>query len=165
MGRVAGAYGVKGWLKVVPFTDKVDTLGAFGTWWVGRDDRWQAVKVEQVHPHGRHLLAQVAECGSPEAAEAWRGMQVAVPRAEMPRLPDGEYYWVDLEGAEVTNEGGERLGEIAEVFSNGAHGVLRVRERSGDGRTVERLIPFVPGIVLSVSLEQRSVRVAWERDW
>jgi len=165
MGRVAGAYGVQGWLKVLPFTERVDALAGFPVWWVRRGERWQAVKVVQARVHGRHLLAQLDECASPEAADAWRGVEVAVPREELPPLPVGEYYWVDLEGAEVTNEGGERLGEVAEVFSNGAHAVMRVRERSGTGSSVERLIPFVPEVVLGVSLEQRSVRVAWQRDW
>jgi 16S rRNA processing protein RimM len=165
MGRVAGAYGVKGWLKVLPFTERLDALAAFSTWWVGRADQWQAVKVEQARVQGRYLVAQIAECTSPEAAEAWRGAQVAVRREDLPALAEGEYYWVDLEGAEVTGAGGERLGEIAEVFSNGAHPVLRVREQGEGGRSIERLIPFVPGVVLDVSLEQRRVRVAWERDW
>jgi 16S rRNA processing protein RimM len=165
MGRVAGAYGVKGGLKVLPFTESVDALASFPTWWVQRGGRWEAVQVEEARAHGRYLIAQVAGCGSPEEADSWRGAEVAVHREDLPAPPPGEYYWVDLEGAEVSNASGERLGEIAEVFSNGAHAVLRVRERTDGGRSIERLIPFVPEVVLSVSLEQRMVRVAWERDW
>ena len=165
MGRVAGPHGIKGWLKVVPFTEHVDALAAFPTWWMEQEGRWVAVPVEHAEAQGRHLVAQIAECRSREAAAEWRGAHIAVNREDMPAPPPGEYYWTDLEGARVTNARGEPLGEIVEVFSNGAHDILRVHDTAADGERVERLIPFVPDVVLSVSLPERSVRVAWERDW
>jgi 16S rRNA processing protein RimM len=165
MGRVVGPFGVRGWLKVQPFSARVDALAAFPEWWMGRDGSWTVVRVEQAQAHGSYLVAEIDGCRSPEEALRWRGADVAVERAQLAPAAPGEYYWADLEGVEVRNAQGERLGAIAEVFTNGAHEVLRVREQVGAEGSVERLIPFVPAVVLSVSLEERLVRVAWERDW
>jgi len=165
MGKVTGPFGVKGWVRVVPFTERPDTLAGLQSWWMGRRGSWEVVQVDEAAVHGSAVIARIAGCTTRDGAAAWKGAEVAIPREQLPAPGPGEYYWVDLQGAEVRNERDERLGTVAEVFSNGAQDVLRVRDADEEGRPVERLIPFVAHIVLEVSLAQRVIRVAWERDW
>ena len=63
------------------------------------------------------------------------------------------------------NEAGESFGEVAELMENGAHQNLVVRLQDDEGRTVERLIPFVDAFVKTVDLAARRIVVDWQLDY
>jgi 16S rRNA processing protein RimM len=126
--------------------------------------QWSMVVVERATVHGQQVVAQLQGCVDRDQAFAWRGAEVALERQWLPPLAEGSFYWADLVGLAVRNEQGDDLGTVAEVFSNGAHEVLRVVEPAAAG-PVERLVPFVEAVVVEVSLSDRVVKVRWERDW
>lgn len=160
MGRVAGSFGVRGWLKVVPFSAEVDALAAHPAWWLkGRDGEWREFAVEVTRVHGAQLLAKLAGLEEREAALALKGALLAVGRAALSEPGSGRYYWSDLIGLEVVNVRGERLGTLRAMYTNGAHDVAEVvAERA-------RLLPWVPAVVRWVDIEARRAEVAWEADW
>lgn len=160
MGRVTGPYGVRGWIKVRPFTETAEGLVAHTKWWVGREGEWREVRVVDAAAHSGQVVALLEGFADRERAAALKGMEVAVPRDAFPETDEGEYYWADLIGLKVANLQGDELGEVAEVFSNGAQDVLRVVE---GGR--ERLIPFVAAVVGRVDLGDRRIEVDWGKDW
>lgn len=160
MGRVVGTWGVKGWVKVQPYTETVAALGDHDRWWVGRGADLQEMALCDSAVHGATLVAQLAGIDDREAALRLKGCEVAVPRAALPAVAEGEYYWTDLIGLAVVNEQGEMLGRVAGHFSNGAHDVMRV-ERDGP----ERLIPFVDAVIREVDLSGRRITVDWGADW
>ena len=160
MGRVTGPYGVRGWIKVRPFTETAEGLVAHAKWWVGREGEWREVTVSDAAAHSGQVVALLEGLADRERAAALKGMEVAVPRDAFPEPGEGEYYWADLIGLKVANLQGDELGEVAEVFSNGAQDVLRVVE---DGH--ERLIPFVAAVVGRVDLADARIEVDWGKDW
>jgi 16S rRNA processing protein RimM len=160
MGRVTGPYGVRGWIKVRPFTETAEGLVAHAKWWVGREGEWREVTVADAAAHSGQVVALLEGLADRERAAALKGMEVAVPRDAFPETDEGEYYWADLIGLKVANLQGDELGEVAEVFSNGAQDVLRVVE---GGR--ERLIPFVAAVVGRVDLADARIEVDWGKDW
>jgi len=160
MGRVRGPYGVKGWIKVEPYTERVEALGQFGEWWLGRDSRWQRVSVAEWSVHGAHIVARLAVCPDREAAAALRGLEVSVPREALPATAENEFYQADLIGFEVVNRAGERLGRLERLFGNGAHEVASVRWQGG-----ERLIPFVAPVLERIDLDAGEIHVDWGADW
>ena len=149
-GRVAGPYGVRGWVKVV--VDEPEVLAAQPSWWL--DGKEYPVKAAR--PHSGKLLAKLAGIENPEQAARLKGKAVAIPR---PEAGAGRYYWTDLVGLEVVNEQGVVLGVVKRMSSNGAHDVMEV---NGD-RT--RLLPFVPAYVKDVDLQKRRIEVEWQDDW
>lgn len=167
VGRVLAPYGIKGWVKVEPFTESPESLRAFGEWRVGKgepDESWRTVKVLESASHSGNVVARFPGCEDRDAALAYRGMGVAVSRSKLPETRQDEFYQADLIGLKVVNEKGEQLGEVSGVFSNGGHEVLRVRHEV-DGKSGERLIPFVAAVVLGVDLASAVVSVDWESDW
>ena len=160
MGRIAGPYGVKGWVKVQPYTETPEGLCDYGRWWVARAGDLQEVEVLEAAVHGATVVAQLAGIESREAAALLKGSDIAVPRAALPPADEDEYYWADLIGLDVVNEQGEALGQVAGHFSNGAHDVMRVT----DG-TQERLIPYVEAVVRKVDAPGRRIVVDWGADW
>ncbi len=160
MGRVAGSFGVRGWLKVAPYSAEVDALAAHPAWWLkGRDGEWRELAVEETKVHGAQLLAKLAGVEDREAALALKGAVLAVAREALAEPGAGRYYWSDLIGLDVVNGRGERLGTLRAMYSNGAHDVAEVvAERA-------RLLPWVPAVVRRVDLAARRAEVEWEADW
>jgi 16S rRNA processing protein RimM len=155
MGRVAGAYGVRGWLKVAPERGAAEGLVAVGEWWIGA----APYEVSGARLHGAAVLCKPSGIDTREQAAALKGQAVAVRREDLPQPGEGRYYLADLVGLAVLNEQGEALGEVQRVFSNGAQDVIEVRGK----RT--RLIPWVAAVVKEVNLAEKQVRVEWGADW
>jgi 16S rRNA processing protein RimM len=155
MGRVAGSYGVRGWIRVAPHSGDPQGLLGLGRWHVGAGE----YAVEAARAHSGALLAKLGGVDSREAARRLKGAAVRVPRAALPQAPSGTYYWSDLVGLEVVNTRGAELGAVKRMFHNGAHDVM---ELAGAG---PRLVPWVAQVVRRVDLEAGRIEVDWEADW
>jgi 16S rRNA processing protein RimM len=159
MGRVVAPFAVKGWIRVQPFTQLPASLLDYRTWWLGREGAWTPGAVEEGAVHGKSVVAKLAGCEEREAAAAMQGLEVAVPRSQLPQSQPGEYYWSDLLGLAVRNLQNQALGRVEGLLETGANQVLVVR---GDR---ERLIPFVAAFVVTVDLAQGEIVVDWELDF
>jgi 16S rRNA processing protein RimM len=161
MGRIVAPYGLKGWVRVEPYSPDPDSLNTHPAWWVGRNGDWREMKVaESVLQHGASLVARFEGCVERDAALALKGCEIALERDVLPRNAKDEFYWVDLVGLKVVNAKDEELGVVAGLFENGAHAVMRIV----DGET-ERLLPFVEQVVRQVDMAGGRIRVEWELDW
>lgn len=160
MGRVASAFGIRGWVKIQPFSEYVDSLVAYKSWYLGHENGpWREVTVAQCETHDKTLAAQFPDCPDRTAAEKLKGLLIAVPRSSLPKQDDDEYYWADLIGMSVVNESGDTLGTVAELLETGANDVLIVR-----GKGPDVLIPFLKSVIGHVDLAARVIRVDWTAD-
>jgi 16S rRNA processing protein RimM len=155
LGRVAGSYGVRGWVKVAPQRGVADALVAAAEWWLGAEVR----RVEQAKVHSATVVAKLAGIETREQALSLKGRKIAVARAALPDADDGRYYLADLIGLEVVNEQGLKLGVVRQWFTNGPQDVM---ELAGDR---VRLVPWVPTVVKKVDLEAKRIEVEWGADW
>ncbi len=159
MGRVSAPHGIKGWIKVQPFTQEIDGLLGYPRWWLGSDGKWWQHRIAESAVHGALVLARLEGCTDREAAVALKDAEVAIPRRLLPENREGEYYWSDLLGMEVLNRRGERLGRVAKLLKTGANDVLVLEGEE------ERLVPFVGSVILNVDLAGRRLSVDWELDY
>ena len=159
MGRVVAPYGVRGWIKVQTLTESVEGLLGYASWWFDQSGDWSNRRLLEGRVHGNGLVARVEGVEDRTEAAKIRGAAIAVPRSELPAPPSGQYYWSDLIGLSVVNQQGESLGQVAEIFSTGAHDVVVVR---GDR---ERLIPFVEPVLREVDLQSARLVVDWGLDF
>ena len=161
LGRVAGVYGIKGWVKVVSSTRPIDNILEYRRWWIVKGEGFEARLLEG-RVHGPGLIAQISGADGqalPDrtAAEKLVGAEIQVSRDELPVPQQGQHYWTDLIGLQVCSEQGDTLGTVTEVISNGAQDVLVVQ----DGEQ-ERMIPFVhEAIIKSVDLAARKIIADW----
>lgn len=169
LGRILGAFGIHGWVKVRPFTENADGLLSQSVWSLSQAGSSRSVRVDEARPHAGLVLARLDGIADRGEAEALRGADVTVARDQLPAPEAGEYYWSDLIGLAVRNTGGVELGQIAGLIAAPAHDVLRVVATEGmqdaGQEKRERLIPFVEPILREVNLAGRVVVVDWEADY
>ncbi len=159
VGRVVGAYGIRGWLRVVSETADRDALIRYKPWRFRGAPGTLEPTILDVQPHGRGFVVQLAECATRNDAEAWGGAILEVPVTVLPVLAAGEYYWGQLIGLAVITQEGRDLGAIARLIETGANDVLVVQGER------ERLLPYVPHVVREVDLAGRRVIVDWDPEF
>jgi 16S rRNA processing protein RimM len=162
VGHISGLYGVRGWVKVFSYTEPREALLDYKEWLLGGPEGWTPVAVAEARTHGRTLVARLAGAEDRDAAAAYVGADVAVPRERLPETGEGEYYWADLEGLEVRHRDGRVLGRVSRMLATGAHDVMEIRP---EGQDREILVPFVTDeVVLDVDLDNGVIDVDWEWD-
>lgn len=167
LGRVAGVYGVRGWLRIDSQTRPVEKILAYRNWWFRQGG--QAYRVQRLdgRVQGPGVVVQVCDpqgqvIDDRDVAAGLIGATVEVDREDLPPLPAGQFYWVDLIGLKVLNPAGAALGTVTDMTSNGAQDVLVVVDEAGG----QRLIPFVRDhIVKEVDLAGGRIVCEWELDY
>jgi 16S rRNA processing protein RimM len=160
VGRIAGAYGVKGWVRVNSFTEPPENIFSYTPWQlhvIENEQRSNSVKIVEGKPHGKGVVVRLEGIDDRDQAEGLRGMEIRVDRERMPEPESGHYYWSDLEGLRVEDAAGANLGRVDHMMDTGSADVMVV---CGEGR---HLIPFTVGeTVLEVDLEAGCIRVNWD---
>ena len=168
MGRISAPFGIKGWIRIQPFTDGAEALRQYATtWWIGEAANWQQYEVQQAQVQGRDVVAKLAGCDDRDAALCFKGRVVAVSRDAFPPVEKGAFYWVDLVGLKVRNTEGVEFGVVTSMLATGANDVLVVNAvvPAGAARGAERLIPFIADVVKQVDMEARVIEVDWGADY
>jgi 16S rRNA processing protein RimM len=179
VGRIADAWGIKGWFKVLPHSAQPEALFSSKRWFiqpsgpVRAQPRTQAFRlaIREAKEHSDCIVATSDDVPDRNAAEALRGARVFVPRSSFPTAGQDEYYWVDLIGLDVVNREGIALGTVRELLATGPQTTLVLAtdvpasEAGGVGRTIERMVPFVSAFVDEVDLAGRTITVDWQPDY
>ncbi len=159
LGEITGAHGVRGEVRVRVAGDGPELLHSVETVWLGQSAqdpearRYKVLGSAGARPGEVRL--QLEGIDSREAAAVVFGELVTAPRALLPPLPAGEYYWFELIGCQVESESGELAGTVREIWETGAHDVLLVEDELG----VRRLIPTAASLMKEVDLEARRIVV------
>ena len=170
IGRIAEAWGIKGWFKVLPYSADPEALFSSKRWFILPSEKGAKtfsgtlkLAVQEAKTHSDTVVACAQGVADRSAAEALRGARIFVARSSFPSAQKDEYYWVDLIGLSVVNRQQESLGTVKELLSTGPQTVL-VLEYSQDGKALERMIPFVAAYIDDVDLSARCIRVDWLSD-
>lgn len=161
LGRIVGAFGIRGQIKIESWTEPRDAIFRYQPWILidaaGCERQLEGARGKE---SGKHLVANFPDVDDRNVVEAMRGTDIYVPRSALPPPKPGEFYWVDLEGFRVVNVEGIDFGTVSHLFSTGANDVLSIR---GDR---DRMVPFVePDFVKSVDFEAGLITVDWDPDF
>lgn len=160
MARVAGAFGIKGWLKIHTFTESPDTLDGYASWLLKSDQGWEAFELEDFAVNVKGVVAKLKGCDDRTAAENLAKREIGVPRAALEVAGEGEVFWFDLIGCDVVNTAGQKFGKIETLLETGAHDVLVVKLGAK-----EMLIPYLDDVILKVEREAKLVTVNWSGEY
>lgn len=168
VARLGEAYGLKGWIKLHPFSPYPDALGHAKVWWIAPflpaqakvpHSAWQQLHVKNFKPHSDAWVVEFKDWQAGRTdAEKHKGWQVSVPRGAFPKVEQDEVYWVDLLGSTVINQEGLTLGVVKSLLESAAHPVMSI---FGE---LEYLIPFVGVFVIDVDEKNKVIYVDWGVD-
>ena len=171
VGRIADAWGIKGWFKVLPYSADPEALFSSKRWFVMPAEKGAKtfsgvgrLAIKEAKTHSDTVVACAHEVDDRNAADSLRGARIFISRNSFPTAQKDEYYWVDLIGLEVVNREGISLGHVRDLLSTGLQTVL-VIDFEADGKTQERMIPFVAVYVDDVDLNARRILVDWQADF
>ncbi|MGO9546840.1 MAG: ribosome maturation factor RimM [Rhodomicrobium sp.] len=155
LGRITGAHGLKGEVKIATFTAEPEDVAAYGP--LTGEDGTRTFEIASLRSTGGGaVIARLSGVKDRDGAEALRGTELYVARAVLPPADENEFYHSDLIGLKAVSAEGETLGEIAGVHNYGAGDLLELR--LAGGRRTE-LIPFESAHVPKVDLEAGCVTI------
>jgi 16S rRNA processing protein RimM len=156
LGRIAGVYGVRGWVKIFSETSPIENIFGYSPWLIEGDE----YRVDSWRRHGKGLVAQLQGLDDRDLARTLTGKTIAIRREQLPPPSADEFYWIDLQGLRVETREGVSLGQVSHLIETGANDVLVV---AGDR---ERLLPFVWGqCVLEIDFSAGRMLVDWDPDF
>lgn len=180
VGRILDAWGVKGWLKVLPHSTHPEALFSAKSWFLQAPDAkfrpgfnafsgTVCVSIDEAKTHSDSVVAKFLGLDDRNDAEALRGCRIFLSRSIFPAASKDEYYWVDLIGLNVVNREGVALGCVRDLMATGPHSVLCVEytatQEDGTEATAERMIPFVAVYVDAVDIASKTITVDWQPDY
>ena len=179
LGRVLDAWGIKGWVRILPHSADTSALFQSSDWFLQPPEARFArgfsafassvsVHVAEIKAHSDGIVARLDGVDDRNAAEALKGVRISVPRSAFPAAADGEYYWIDLIGLDVVNREGVHLGVVRDLMPTGPTSVLVMEyTETVDGveKTAERLVPFVAAYIDDVDLKARRITADWQTDY
>lgn len=147
LGAVAGAYGVRGEVRLKSFCAVPEDIAAYGP--LETEDGTRRFEVRLGAPVKAGFAARLSGVTTREAADALRGTRLYAPRDRLPPLAEDEYYHADLIGLEVRDTGGALLGRVRAVHDHGAGDLLEI---AAPGASSTVLLPFTRAAVPTVDL-------------
>ena len=171
VGRIADAWGVQGWFKVISHSAQPEALFSSKRWYLLPTERGPKpfdgvglMAIREAKDHSGTVVARCQDIADRDAAQALKGSRIFVARSSFPTAAPDEFYWVDLIGLSVVNREGLDLGAVRDLVSTGPQTVLVIEHTQGDA-VREILIPFVSVYVDDVDMAQRQIRVDWQPDY
>ncbi|MBC5784248.1 ribosome maturation factor RimM [Ramlibacter sp. USB13] len=171
VGRIADAWGVKGWFKVLPHSAEPQALLSSTRWYLQPSERGAKtfsgtvlLRVRETKDHSDSIVARADGVEDRNGAEALKGARIFIPRSSFPTADADEFYWVDLMGLDVVNREGVHLGKVTDLMATGPQTVLVVGYEE-EGKAQERMIPFVSQYVDGVDQAAKRITVDWQPDY
>ncbi|MFV9615957.1 MAG: ribosome maturation factor RimM [Gammaproteobacteria bacterium] len=185
LGRITGVYGVQGWVKVFSYTDPMEAIVDYSSWYIRAEGRnpehknqapWTEVQLKAGKRHAKTVVAKLEHCNDRDAAMAYVGTEIAIELEQLESLKEtNEYYWRDLIGLSVINQQNVELGVVKSLLETGANDVLVVASeiesenitKTGAKTEVrERLIPWtMNNAIIAVDLEKKVIEVDWDPEF
>lgn len=154
LGEIVGAHGIKGWVKIVTFTEYPEDLVAYGP--LIRQDLSPITIHLETLKSATTVLARVEGCVTRNQAETYRGTKLYIHRDQLPSLEEGEYYHEDLIGMKVLDETGQIVGVVEALQNAGAGDFLEIAPIE-NSKPMTAL--FSDDSVIKIDLEKRELHL------
>jgi len=152
IGKITSAVGLKGEVKVYNYSDSADIYMSTKALYV--DDT--LMNIQNVRQQKSMVILKLEGIDDRNEAEKARGSELFITEADLPELPEGQFYVRDLIGMTVINEeNNETIGEVRDVIQNTAQDIFDVK--TSEGKQV--LIPKVPEFIIDIDAETRRIKV------
>jgi 16S rRNA processing protein RimM len=163
VGKISGAFGVKGWVKVFSFTEPRKNILSYSPLYISRKGEWIEVKKSGGRTQGKGVVMGLENVTDRDQVLPLIGAELAIKNTQLKPTAKDEFYWSELVGLTVINLQDQPLGQVDHLLETGANDVLVLKV---DGEDEKRLIPFVMDeIVKLVDVDKNLIQVDWGVDY
>lgn len=155
VGQIVNTNGLKGLLKINPFTDDITRFERLKTIFIEHKKELLEFEIESVRYQKKQVLLKLKGIDTIEEAEKYREDYLKINRNKEEKLPEDTYYIVDLIGLDIYTENGELLGKLDDIFSTGSNDVYVVKNSEGK----QILLPAISDVIKNIDLEQKKIVV------
>ncbi|WP_038173822.1 MULTISPECIES: ribosome maturation factor RimM [Vibrio] len=164
VGKFGASYGIRGWLKVLSYTDDAESIFDYTPWYINQGGKWVEYKAESWKRHNKGLVVKLEGLEVREDAQILTNFEISIDPAVLPELPSDEFYWRDLIGMQVVTDKGYDLGIVSDMLETGSNDVLVIKANLKDAfGQKERLIPFLEEqVIKNIDREAQRIEVDWD---
>ena len=155
IGQIVNTFGIKGMVKVKPFTDDIRRFDKLKTVYVEKNGNQTEYQIEQVKYHKDMVLIKFKGIDKIEQAELLRNSYLTISRDSVEELEEGRYYIVDLLESEVYTDEQILLGILKDIFNTGSNDIYVVKNKQGK----EILLPSIPDVIKEIDVENKKIIV------
>ena len=155
IGQIVNTSGLKGILKIKPFTDDIKKFSNLKTIYIKTKSGLTEFKIEQVRYVKNMVMLKLAGIDTVEEAEKYRNLYIKVLRDQEEELEEGSYYVVDILGCKVNTDANQELGKIVDVFQTGSNDVYVVKDEQGK----QILLPAIKQVIKNVDIKNKIITV------
>ena len=155
VGQIVNTFGIKGEVKVTPFTDDINRFDDLKKVYVKTRKEDRLYKVENVRYHKNMVLLKLEGIENPEQAELLKNSYLEIDREDAIPLEEGQYFIVDLIGLDVYTDEGKLLGKVDDIYNTGANDIYVVKDELGK----QILLPGIKEVIKQVDLNNEKIIV------
>ena len=155
IGQIVNTFGIKGMVKVKPFTDDIRRFDELKTVYVEKNSNQTEYEIEEVKYHKDMVLIKFKGIDKVEQAEMLRNSYLTVSRDSVEKLEEGRYYIVDLLGLEVYTDEQILLGTLDDIFNTGSNDIYVVKDKQGK----QILLPAIQDVIKQIDIENKKIIV------
>lgn len=155
IGQIVNSYGIKGFLKVVPFTDDVTRYNKLKTVYIEKNKKLQEMEIEEVKYHKNLVLLKLKGIDDINDTIQYKNCYIKIDRKDAVSLPEDTYFIVDLIDMEVYTDEEKFLGKIVDVFPTGSNDVYVVKDEFGK----QTLLPAIGEVIKNVDVKNKRMIV------
>ena len=155
IGQIVNTFGIKGMVKVKPFTDDIRRFDKLKTVYVEKNGNQTEYEIEEVKYHKDMVLIKLKGINKVEQAEMLRNAYLTVSRDSVEKLEEGRYYIIDLLGLEVYTDEEILLGTLDDIFNTGSNDIYVVKDKQGK----QILLPAIQDVVKQIDIENKKIIV------
>ncbi|MBQ8300440.1 MAG: ribosome maturation factor RimM [Clostridia bacterium] len=155
VGKIVNTHGLRGEVKVVPWTDYPEVFEDIETVYIKRKTEYEKLDIAGLKYQKNNLIVRFSQLKDINEAEKYKNQVLYAERDALGELPEGVYYIADLIGLEVVKEDGEKVGVINDVFNTGSNDIYDVKR---EGKK-NMLIPVIDDVVIDIDIEGGKVTV------
>ncbi len=155
IGQIVNTFGIKGMVKVKPFTDNIERFDELEKVYIENKKGKKEYEIEEVKYHKNMVLIKFKGIENPEDANLLRESYLLVDRANEKPLEEGTYYIVDMIGLDVYTDENELLGKLEDIFNTGSNDIYVVKNELGK----QILLPAIDDVLKEIDMDNKKVVV------
>ena len=158
VGKISNPHGIKGWIKVISFTDPIENILSYKKWTISDNETEKTYCLEDSRIQGNKIVIKLEGVNNRDDADLLKNLQIEINRSDLPKLEENSYYWEDLVDFNVIDIKGMHVGKVDSLFRTGSNDVLVIINE-----TKERLlVPFIMEEVIKyVDLAKELISIDW----